>query len=157
MLQTKTSRADFKAEDYNILASDAFCCFSAKLSGSAFCGTCWPGAKAASGSWCATESRCGQCGGTWCAGGSAPKESPTPPTPVPTRAPTPLPTVVPTSALRPLPTPRPTPAPLPASTPAPTLPAAECSDDGSDCRTTMCCEDSSMRCYEKNEYWAGCK
>mmetsp|Transcript_18125 Transcript_18125/g.34188 ORF Transcript_18125/g.34188 Transcript_18125/m.34188 type:complete len:411 (+) Transcript_18125:2-1234(+) len=31
-----------------------------------------------------------------------------------------------------------------------------CSDFEQDCRETKCCASSSMRCYKKDEYWAGC-
>merc|ERR1712151_1285685 len=49
----------------------------------------------------------------------------------------------------------------PAGTPAPQPSSAVvvevCADSGEDCRSTRCCNDASMKCYEKSEYWAGCK
>ncbi|CAE8712048.1 unnamed protein product [Polarella glacialis] len=33
----------------------------------------------------------------------------------------------------------------------------QCSEEGADCRSTGCCADSTMTCYEKNQFWAGCR
>ncbi|CAK0862061.1 unnamed protein product, partial [Prorocentrum cordatum] len=33
---------------------------------------------------------------------------------------------------------------------------ARCSETGEDCRSTGCCADSSMECFEKNREWATC-
>eukprot|EP00429_Kryptoperidinium_foliaceum_P012851 CAMPEP_0176041134 /NCGR_PEP_ID=MMETSP0120_2-20121206/20401_1 /TAXON_ID=160619 /ORGANISM="Kryptoperidinium foliaceum, Strain CCMP 1326" /LENGTH=738 /DNA_ID=CAMNT_0017374535 /DNA_START=80 /DNA_END=2292 /DNA_ORIENTATION=- len=33
----------------------------------------------------------------------------------------------------------------------------KCSAKGEDCRSTRCCSDPGMQCYEKNELWASCK
>ena len=32
-----------------------------------------------------------------------------------------------------------------------------CSLTGADCRPTACCVDSGYTCYQKNDYWAGCR
>merc|ERR1712232_1522174 len=32
-----------------------------------------------------------------------------------------------------------------------------CSSNTQNCRDSRCCQDPSMTCYEKNEYWAQCK
>lgn len=34
---------------------------------------------------------------------------------------------------------------------------AQCSTDAEDCRLTGCCQDPGQQCYEKNEYWGGCR
>eukprot|EP00443_Scrippsiella_acuminata_P044452 CAMPEP_0115277196 /NCGR_PEP_ID=MMETSP0270-20121206/57111_1 /TAXON_ID=71861 /ORGANISM="Scrippsiella trochoidea, Strain CCMP3099" /LENGTH=333 /DNA_ID=CAMNT_0002693821 /DNA_START=88 /DNA_END=1085 /DNA_ORIENTATION=- len=52
---------DFEADD----AEGGFCCYSG-ASAKDMCGTCYPTAKAAEGSFCAGKSKCGGCGGTWC-------------------------------------------------------------------------------------------
>lgn len=32
-----------------------------------------------------------------------------------------------------------------------------CSDSAADCTRTRCCTDLSLQCYQKNEFWAGCR
>merc|ERR1712014_179220 len=32
-----------------------------------------------------------------------------------------------------------------------------CSAVGDDCRQSKCCSDAGKTCYEKNEYWGGCR
>jgi len=32
-----------------------------------------------------------------------------------------------------------------------------CSNSGDSCQESKCCVDTSLTCYEKNQYWAGCK
>jgi len=38
-----------------------------------------------------------------------------------------------------------------------TSPPSTCSAMGVDCRTTRCCSDPSLTCYEKNQWWGSCK
>jgi len=35
--------------------------------------------------------------------------------------------------------------------------SAKCSASHEDCRTTMCCSDPGLQCYEKNRWWATCR
>jgi hypothetical protein len=35
--------------------------------------------------------------------------------------------------------------------------SAKCSASHEDCRTTMCCSDPGLQCYEKNKWWAMCR
>merc|ERR1712187_342890 len=72
------------------------------------------------------------------------------PTDVPTAAPTQLPTLSPTDEPT---TPLATPTPQPSTA----VEVGVCSDSSEDCRSTRCCNDASMKCYEKIKYWAGCK
>jgi len=48
------------------------------------------------------------------------------------------------------------PAPSPAPVPMP-VPPSQCSPTGQDCRSTGCCSDSSLTCFEKDQYWASCR
>jgi len=78
-----------------------------------------------------------------------PRPSPAPSTPTPAPRPVPRPT-------SPAPAPRPVPRPNPApSTPAPA--PTTCSVSGSNCRSTKCCADPTMKCYEKDAHWASCR
>ncbi len=67
------------------------------------------------------------------------------PSPSPTPTPQPGPTPRPTPTLRPTPRPRPQPSP------------SQCSSPEGDCRSTECCQEPGMSCYEKDEYWASCR
>ncbi|CAK9084462.1 unnamed protein product [Durusdinium trenchii] len=49
------------------------------------------------------------------------------------------------------------PAPSPPPTPAPTPTPSRCSTPTEDCRSTRCCQDPGYTCYEKDQYWAGCR
>ena len=35
--------------------------------------------------------------------------------------------------------------------------AESCSVPGQDCHTSQCCQDQAMKCYQKDQVWAGCK
>jgi len=48
-----------------------------------------------------------------------------------------------------------TPTPTPVPTPAPT--PGGCAEAGDDCQSSKCCADTSLNCYQKDEYWASCK
>lgn len=39
----------------------------------------------------------------------------------------------------------------------PTVDEAACAKTGEDCRSSGCCTEEGMRCFEKNEYFAGCR
>ncbi|CAJ1457843.1 unnamed protein product [Effrenium voratum] len=54
-------------------------------------------------------------------------------------------------------TPATTPTTTIATTASPTTTGGQCSLASEDCRTTGCCQDSGFRCFEKNEFWAGCR
>lgn len=41
--------------------------------------------------------------------------------------------------------------------PAPAKPPQQCSAKNKDCRSTHCCAEPGMQCYQKNQYWASCK
>mmetsp|Transcript_31647 Transcript_31647/g.100888 ORF Transcript_31647/g.100888 Transcript_31647/m.100888 type:complete len:88 (-) Transcript_31647:74-337(-) len=38
----------------------------------------------------------------------------------------------------------------------PEPPPGACTESG-DCTDTGCCENRDLQCYQKNDYWAGCK
>jgi len=39
----------------------------------------------------------------------------------------------------------------------PEPPAGPCAEAGDDCAEMGCCQDASLRCFQKNEWWASCK
>ncbi|CAE8684030.1 unnamed protein product, partial [Polarella glacialis] len=77
---------------------------------------------------------------------TASEESPTPSTTAPPE-PSTTASPVPSTTAAPSTTASPSPSPLPT----------ECSASSSDCRSTGCCKDAGFQCYEKDQYWAGCR
>jgi len=49
------------------------------------------------------------------------------------------------------------PAATPSPQPAPAAPSQQCSAKNKDCRSTRCCKEPGMQCYQKNSWWASCK